>query len=82
VGHAAFTVVGVRFQAVFLISASTVARLSMVVPRALVVAGYVAGVVLLLAPLPSETVAWVFPGWVGLASVFLLVRHRSLEPPA
>lgn len=79
VGHAAFTVVAVRFQAVFLISGATVARLSSMMPRFLVVAGYVAGLVLMLAPLPSETVAWVFPSWVGLASVILLVRHRSIE---
>lgn len=79
VGHAAFTVIAVRFQAVFLISAATVARLSLVMPRFLVVAGYASGVVLLLAPLPSEVVAWVFPGWVGLASIILLVRHRSRE---
>lgn len=80
-GHAAFTIVAVRFQAVFLISGATVARLSSVMPRFLVVAGYVAGLVLLLAPLPSEIIAWVFPGWVGLASVILLIRHRSFETP-
>lgn len=82
VGHAAFTVVAVRFQAVFLISGATVARLSSVMPRFMVVAGYVSGLVLLLAPLPSEVVAWVFPGWVGLASVILLVRHRAIDGAA
>jgi hypothetical protein len=78
-GFAALTIVAVRLEAVFIISATTVARLSGVFPRSLVLGGYGAGLALLLAPLPSETLVWIFPAWEISVSTVLLIRHRQFD---
>ncbi len=78
-GFAALTIVAIRVEAVFIISATTVARLSGAFPRVVVIGGYAAGLVLLLAPLPSEALAMVFPAWEIAVSCALLVRRRQFE---
>lgn len=78
-GAAAFTVVAVRLEAVFIISATTVARLSDAFPRGLVISGYSAGLLLLFAPVPTGALAWVFSVWVVAVSCVLLIRHRRID---
>jgi hypothetical protein len=81
-GTAAFTIVAIRLEAVFIISATTVGRLSDAFPRALVVAGYGAGLILLLAPVPASALTWIFTVWVCSVSCVLLFRRREVEAQA
>lgn len=78
-------IVAARLEAVFIISATTVAWLSGAFPRWLIVGGYVVGVGLLLAVLPNRFLTFVFPLWVAVMSVNLLM-HRDdsslTTPPA
>jgi hypothetical protein len=76
-GMATLTIVVPRFEAVFILSATTVGRLSDAFPRILVIFGYGSGVVLLLTPLPSALLIWIFPAWVAAVSLGLL-RHRRV----
>jgi len=78
------SVVATRLEAVFIISTTTVGRLSQAFQRWLVVAGYVVGLTLLLMPVPNAVLTWVFPVWVATMSVTLLTRRGviadALEP--
>ncbi len=69
------SVVATRLEAVFIISTTTVGRLSEAFPRWLVIGGYVIGLALLVAPVPNVASVWVFPLWVGVTSAMLLVRR-------
>ena len=73
------TIVGTRLEAVFVISTTTVGRLSGALPTWLIWLGYLAGLTLLVAPLPPTLLIWLFPVWISLVSASLLVRHRLLE---
>lgn len=72
------SVVATRLEAVFIVSTTTVGRLSEVMPRWLVVGGYVIGLVLLLVPVPNVASVWVFPIWVAVASANFLVRRDQV----
>jgi hypothetical protein len=79
------SMVATRLEAVFIISTTTVGRLSGAFPRWLIVAGYVVGLTLLLVPVPNTFITYLFPAWVGVVSGTLLVRRdelRDLNPPA
>jgi MFS family permease len=76
------TVVGTRLEGVFIISTTTVGRLSEALPTWLIRLGYLVGVVLLFAPLSPPLLIWLFPTWVILVSASLLVRRRFLESDA
>jgi hypothetical protein len=76
------SVVAARLEAVFIISSTTVARLSGAFPRFLIVVGYVAGLTLLLIPVPNEYVSWVFPSYVVIVSAALLVRRAAIDDSA
>ena len=78
-GMAALTVVVPRFEAVFILSATTVGRLSDAFPRVLVIIGYGSGTLLLLTPLPSALLIWIFPAWVTAVSLGFLRRRRVLK---
>ena len=80
VGAAALTIVVPRFEAVFILSATTVGRLSDAFPRVLVIIGYGSGLLLLLTPLPSHWLVWIFPAWATTVSLGLLL-HRASERP-
>lgn len=71
-----FLVLVVRLQAVFVISATTVIRLAGTFPRVIVYVGYAAGLVLMVSPVPSQVLHWIFPGWVAVVSASALVRRR------
>ncbi len=67
---------GARMAAVFTISVSSVGLRTGMVPRWLVVVGFIAGLALLLSPPLSRWVQVVFPGWVLLVSCYILVAGR------
>jgi hypothetical protein len=69
------SVVATRLEAVFIISTTTVGRLSEAFRPWLVAIGYAVGLTLLLVPVPNLLLTWVFPIWVALISVTLLTRR-------
>jgi hypothetical protein len=72
------SIVATRLEAVFIISTTTVGRLSGAFPRWLVIIGYVVGLALLLMPMPNVLLTWVFPVWVAMASAMLLIRRDEI----
>jgi len=75
-------VYALRMAAVFMISLGTTWYRSGTAPRWLVVATYVVAVCLLVVTNLSLWVALVFPGWVLLVSVYVLVTvRRSARQP-
>lgn len=63
-----------RFQAVFIITATTVVRMSGTFPRWIVGVDYATGLFLMLVSVPNALLHWVFPGWVALISTVALIR--------
>jgi hypothetical protein len=78
-GIAMASIVAARLEAVFIISTTTVGRLSGAFPRWIVVAGYVVGLTLLLMPVPNLFLTWVFPVWVATISATLLIRRDEIK---
>jgi MFS family permease len=72
-------VVGIRLESVFIISTTTIGRLSGALPRWLIWMGFLIGLVLMLVPLPRSLLIWPFPVWVILVSATMLIGHRSIE---
>ena len=72
------SVVATRLEAVFIISSTTVGRLSEAFPKWLVVLGYAVGLTLLLVPVPNIFLTWVFPIWVATVSGMLLIRRAEI----
>lgn len=75
------SIVATRLEAVFIISTTTVGRLSQAFPRWLVLSGYAIGLTLLLVPVPNDMFTWVFPIWVAIVSVALLFRRDEISKP-
>lgn len=73
------SLVTTRLEAVFIVSTTTVGRLSEAFPRWLVLAGYVVGLTLLLVPVPNVFLTWVFPIWVGITSAMLFIRRDDIK---
>jgi len=73
---------GARMAAVFTISVSSVGLRTAILPRWLVVLGYLTGVILLLSPPLSNWTQLLFPTWVLLFSGYILVasRHHPAGP--
>jgi len=78
VSTALLTTFGIRMAAVFTMVVTTLGRRTRIVPRWLVVLGYIVAVVLLLAPPRTEWTVLLFPLWVLLLSLDILVS--SLRP--
>jgi hypothetical protein len=66
-----------RLQAVFILTATTVVRMSQTFPRWVVLAGYAVGLFLMFVPVPNALLHWVFPGWVVLISTVTLIRSAG-----
>ncbi len=81
-GIAMASIVATRLEAVFIISTTTVGRLSEAFPKWLIVIGYVVGLTLLLMPVPNVLLTWVFPVWVATVSAVLLIRGDQLRSAA
>lgn len=67
---------GTRMAAVFTLSVATVGTRTGTVPRWLAFAGYATGLLLLLSPPLPNVTQFLFPLWVILLSVLILVRRR------
>ena len=75
--HALMGTFGARMAAVFTIAVTSVGMRAALVPRWLVAVGYVAGLALLLSPPLSRWSQMVFPIWVLMLSLHILVARRS-----
>ncbi len=73
---------GARMAAVFTISVSSVGMRTGILPRWLVALGYLTGIALLLTPPLSNWSQLLFPTWVLLFSVSILVASRHLPEDA
>ena len=76
------TVYGLRMAAVFTISATTIASRLRLVPRWLAVLGYATAVSLLFGAGVVPWVELIFPGWVFVLSVHILVAVFRAGPAA
>ncbi len=72
IGFAFLFVFGVRVAAVFMLVASTIGLRTGLLPRWLVGAGYVCGLVFLFTVAYVEMLALLFPAWVAAVSVVIL----------
>jgi hypothetical protein len=82
IGAALILVVAPRLQAVFIFTTSTVIMRSRVLPSWLAVIGYLSGLVLFLLPLVTQPAGLLFPAWVLVVSVVLLLtRSTDLAVP-
>ena len=72
---------GARMAAVFTISVSSIGMRTNILPRWLV-ARHLTGVILLLSPPLSNWTQLLFPTWVLLFSVYILVASRHLPADA
>ena len=66
-----------RFTALVMLSTASLGRATQALPMWLIVSSYVLGVVELVNVTVSEPLVFVFPAWLALVSVVLLVRHPS-----
>jgi hypothetical protein len=76
------TVYAMRMAAVFTIATSTILRRVGLAPRWLVVSGYATGIVLLVTLSFATWVELLFPVWVFVLSVYVLIaesRSRTVE---
>ena len=81
--YALLTTYAMRMAAVFIIATSTIGRRRGVFPRPLVVAGYLAGLTLLVAGTGLPWSELVFPAWALLLSLNILWGRRPpAAPPA
>ena len=79
---ALINVYAIRMAAVFILSATTIGLRTRILPRWLVVTGFVAGAVLLFGVSLSAWTNLVMPAWAFLFSVDILVRNRLAERTA
>jgi hypothetical protein len=70
---------GARMSAVFVLSATTLSRRTAVIPRWLVVTGYAVALVLLASPPLTGWTHLLFPAWVLLVSIHILIRSANRE---
>jgi hypothetical protein len=75
IGSSLILVVAPRLQAVFIFSTSTVIMQSQVLPSWLAILGYVSGLMLFVFPLVTQPAGLVFPAWVFIVSVVMMVKR-------
>jgi len=73
-------VYAIRMAGVFIISTSTISLRTRVMPYWLALVGYVAALVLLLAAGASDWNTLVFPAWVFVISIWILVQRFQEQP--
>ncbi|MFI0965056.1 hypothetical protein ACH4S8_27215 [Streptomyces sp. NPDC021080] len=79
--YALLTTYAMRMAAVFIITTSTIGRRLGVLPRPLVVVGYLAGLTLLVAGTGVPWSELVFPAWALLLSLNILWGRRPATAP-
>ena len=77
-GSALLLVFAMRMASVFAFTTSTIGLKHQIMPRWFIWAGYVVGLVLLLSATISPLLILVFPVWVLILSLILLMRARSI----
>ena len=80
-GHSMVFVYGVRAAGVYMITTTGLARLAGVLPRWLAGASYVVAAFLLVSVTFHPAILLVFPAWVLMMSVLLLVHRPIGETP-
>ena len=80
VGTALLATFGIRMAAVFTMVVTNLGRRSGIIPRWLLVVGYGAAAMLLFAPPRTLWAVLLFPVWVFLLSVQILVASLRGEP--
>ncbi len=82
VTHQLSVLYGLRMAAVFVVSTSTILLRERVAPRWIAIAGYVVAVALLFTIGISPWVELLFPAWVFVLSVYILIEsfRRAEEP--
>ena len=80
VSSALLTTFGIRMAAVFTMVVTNLGRRAGIVPRWLVAVGFVVALVLLLAPPRTVWAVLLFPTWVLLLSLHLLLTSFRPEP--
>ena len=78
-GFGLLFVFGVRMAAVFMLVASTIGLRTGLLPRWLVVAGYVCGLVFMFSVTYVEALALLLPAWVAAVSVVILRAPSRTE---
>ena len=76
-----FNVYALRMAAVFLVSQATLWLRTGVMPRSMALLTYAVALVLLVVVTQASWVVLVFPAWVLLVSVFILVTHLTGRRP-
>ena len=77
IGSSLILVVAPRLQAVFIFSTSTVIKRSQVLPSWLAILGYLSGLLLFVTPWVIQPAGLLFPAWVFIVSVVMLVKHPT-----
>ncbi len=77
-----FSVYALRMAAVFILSQATLWLRTGVMPRWMALLSYVVALVLLFVFTHASWVVLIFPGWVFLVSVYILVTHTAGRTPA
>ncbi len=75
-GTAVLGVFGAKMAAVFMFSAASAGMRARTLPRWLGLLGFLTGLTLLVIPPLPNVVQFLFPLWVALVSVLILVRRR------
>ncbi len=71
----ALSVFAPRFTALVMLSTATLARATKTLPNWLILLSYALGVVVLVNVTVSEPLIFVFPAWLAVVSVVVLLRH-------
>jgi hypothetical protein len=79
-GGSFLLVVAPRFQAVFVLATANLFRQSDAAPRWLTLVSTITGAVLFLVPLVTTPIGLLFPTWVFLVGVTLLVTKPNIAP--
>ncbi len=77
-GSALVLVFGMRMAAMFVFTTSSIARRHGLLPRWFIWAGYLVGLFLLLSATLNRLLVLVFPVWILILSVILLLKARRL----
>jgi hypothetical protein len=74
------TTFGIRMAAVFAIVVTNLGRRAKLIPKWLVIFGYIAAVALLFAPVGEQWAILLFPLWVFVLSVHIFFASANREP--
>lgn len=79
IAYSLYFVYGIKMAAVFILVSSTIGLRSGTLPRWFCLLGYVTALVLLVVVFVSEVIVLVFPIWVTVASLILILERDPLR---